>query len=143
MKWANHELVSCSIALFLSHDFLGAAFTGIGSIFPDWIEGRKNIFNYRLWHKIHRGISHWMIMYFTIFFAVGFFYQFHQSYFCRYFLFFCFGALLHTMEDSICGKVPIFMPHKRFGVKIFSVGSMSEYAFSTLTCTILFFFWYK
>ena len=46
------------------------------------------------------------------------------------------GALLHIAEDGICGKVPIFTPHSKHGLKLFAVGSWKEYFFAALIILI-------
>ena len=46
------------------------------------------------------------------------------------------GALLHIVEDGLCGKVPIFAPHSKHGLKLFTVGSWREYVFSTIVILI-------
>ena len=42
----------------------------------------------------------------------------------------CIGALLHIAEDAFCGKVPLFLPWQKVGIKLFTVGSVTEYLFS-------------
>ena len=44
--------------------------------------------------------------------------------------FICIGALLHIAEDAFCGKVPLFLPWQKVGIKLFTVGSVTEYLFS-------------
>ena len=44
--------------------------------------------------------------------------------------FICIGALLHIVEDAFCGKVPLFLPWQKVGIKLFTVGSVTEYLFS-------------
>jgi inner membrane protein len=40
------------------------------------------------------------------------------------------GALLHIAEDALCGKVPFLFPWQKVGIKLFTVGSVTEYLFS-------------
>ena len=40
------------------------------------------------------------------------------------------GALLHILEDALCGKVPLIFPGEKIGLKLFSVGSFTEYFFA-------------
>jgi inner membrane protein len=52
----------------------------------------------------------------------------------------CLGALLHIAEDALCGKVPFITPWQKIGVKLFSVGSVTEYLFAivlVLVCYII------
>ena len=45
-------------------------------------------------------------------------------------MFICIGALLHIAEDALCGKVPFLFPWQKVGIKLFTVGSVTEYVFS-------------
>ena len=45
-------------------------------------------------------------------------------------IFICIGALLHIVEDAFCGKVPFLLPGQKVGIKLFKVGSVTEYLFS-------------
>ena len=38
--------------------------------------------------------------------------------------------ILHIIEDAVCGKVPFLTPWQKVGVKLFKVGSVTEYLFS-------------
>jgi inner membrane protein len=38
--------------------------------------------------------------------------------------------LLHIAEDAVCGKVPCLFPWQKIGIKLFKVGSVTEYLFS-------------
>jgi inner membrane protein len=40
------------------------------------------------------------------------------------------GALLHILEDALCGKVPFLLPSQKVGIRLFQVGSVLEYLFS-------------
>ena len=40
------------------------------------------------------------------------------------------GALLHILEDAVCGKVPLVYLTKKTGLKLFKVGSFREYFFA-------------
>ena len=46
------------------------------------------------------------------------------------------GALLHIAEDALCGKVPVFTPHGKHGLKLFKVGTWREYFFAALIILI-------
>ena len=47
------------------------------------------------------------------------------------------GAILHIIEDAVCGKVPLIYLTEKVGVKLFSVGSFSEYFFSIAVVCII------
>ena len=40
------------------------------------------------------------------------------------------GALLHILEDALCGEVPLIFPGEKIGLKLFKVGSFTEYFFA-------------
>ena len=42
----------------------------------------------------------------------------------------CIGALLHIAEDAVCGKVPFLTPYHKVGIRLFKVGSVTEYLFT-------------
>ena len=44
------------------------------------------------------------------------------------------GALLHIIEDGICGKVPLIWRKRKIGIKLFRVGSSWEYFISYTIC---------
>ena len=46
---------------------------------------------------------------------------------------------MHIAEDGICGKVPLSTPHKKYGIKLFKVGSWREYFFAALIIAICLF----
>ena len=54
-------------------------------------------------------------------------------------IFFFAGALCHIAEDFICGKVPIILPTKKYGVKLFKVGSAGEYFFAAFIMAAAYF----
>lgn len=130
MKWVNHEIVSGAAMYAMSHDLVSTGLVMAGSIFPDWIEGRPTIFNYRSWQKNHRGISHWLLMYFVIFAILAVYGEYQNSPWSQYAIFFVFGAILHVLEDAICGKVPFICLKHKMGIKLFYVGTIQEYAIS-------------
>ena len=132
MKWVNHEIISASTMIILSHDLISTAFVMAGSIFPDWIEGRPNFFNYQTWRKNHRGISHLLLIYFMLFCGIAAYYKYRESTYSMYALYVVFGAILHILQDSICGKVPFYSVKKKIGIQLFTVGSFQEYCLSAV-----------
>ena len=132
MKWVNHEIISASTMIILSHDLISTAFVMAGSVFPDWIEGRPNSFNYQVWRKNHRGTSHWLLLYFILFCGIATYYEYCGSSYIVYALYIVFGAILHILQDAICGKVPFYSLKKKIGIKLFTVGSFREYCLSAV-----------
>ncbi len=153
MKWVSHKVITGTIIYAFTGDIFATIASMAGSTIPDAIEGRPD--NTPLWHKYHRGLSHWFVPYlvFALIFIViakangmnGIttknliqFIMYHAPIVFMYFVgFFLLGGSLHTFEDFFCGNIPSFNPKKRIGRKLFYVGSQTEYAI-TLSAVILF-----
>ncbi len=129
MKWVNHEIVTGVIVYGATGDLLSTAFSMAGAIFPDKVEGRPGT-NYWSWRARHRGWSHWPIIYIAILaiMQLGFLPQGADVE--KGVMFIAVGALLHIAEDALCGKVPFLFPWQKVGIKLFTVGSVTEYLFS-------------
>jgi len=141
VKWHNHKIVTASIVWIATNNLLAVVPATIGSIIPDFIEGKWN----EGINTSHRKISHWWIPYFLIFVVCSFsvkgvdinyhnFLHFAQINLKITLIFLCqylaLGALFHIIEDTLCGKVPLLNPYrKEFGFRIFRVGSIGEYIF--------------
>ena len=138
MKWVNHEIVTGSIMFAISNDLLSAALAMAGSVFPDWIEGRPTLFNYSSWRKNHRGVSHFFLLYFLAFLLLAFIKTISYSILLQYVIYFVFGAILHVLEDALCGKVPLLKLNKKTGLKLFTVGSVREYFISLIFFVCIF-----
>ena len=129
MKWVNHEIVTGVMVYGATGDFLATAFAMAGAIFPDKVEGRPGA-DYWSWRARHRGWSHWPVIYIAVYALMqqGFLPQGADAE--RGVSFICIGALLHIAEDAVCGKVPFITPWQKVGIKLFAVGSVTEYIFS-------------
>ena len=129
MKWVNHEIVTGVMVYGATGDFLATAFAMAGAIFPDKVEGRPGA-DYWSWRARHRGWSHWPVIYIAIYalMQLGFLPQGADAE--KGVSFVCIGALLHIAEDAVCGKVPFLFPWQKVGIKLFKVGSVTEYLFS-------------
>ncbi|MCR5758357.1 MAG: metal-dependent hydrolase [Selenomonas sp.] len=129
MKWVNHEIVTGVIVYGSTGDLLSTAFAMAGAIFPDKIEGRPGA-SYWSWRARHRGWSHWPIIYIAILaiMQLGLLPQGEDLE--RGGTFICIGALFHILEDAFCGKVPFLLPWQKVGIRLFKVGSVTEYLFS-------------
>ena len=145
MKWINHQIVTGFIVCTATDDALFTASAIVGAVVPDRVEGSppKESSAYWKWRKSHRTWSHWPPIYLALIAAA----QFAKIYYPEPTLTFTLnlltyvlvGALLHIAEDGICGKVPIFTPKKKYGIKLFKVGSWREYFFAVLIILICLF----
>ena len=145
MKWINHQIVTGFIVCTATNDALFTASSIVGAVIPDRVEGSppKDSSAYWKWRKSHRTWSHYPPIYLALIAAA----QVAQEYYPEPTLAFALnlityalvGALLHIAEDGICGKVPLFTPHKKYGVKLFKVGSWREYFFAALIILICLF----
>lgn len=147
VKWINHMLVTGSIVLVTTNNPLFAVYSIAGSVLPDKLEGRppKGKKAYWRWRKKHRTWSHWPVPYLFLIMTIlllhrenvisGAFWQLFI-----FVLFFLTGALLHILEDALCGRVPLISYKKKIGLKLFTVDSFGEYFFCITLILILFFF---
>lgn len=142
MKWINHQIVTGFIVCTVTDNALFTASSIVGAVVPDRVEGSPPKENkaYWQWRKNHRTWSHYPPIYIALIAAA----QVAKDYYPEPTLTFILnlltyalvGALLHIVEDGICGKVPIFKPRKKYGIKLFKVGSWQEYFFAVLIILI-------
>ena len=142
MKWINHQIVTGFIVCTVTDNALFTASSIVGAVVPDRVEGSPPKENkaYWQWRKSHRTWSHYPPIYIALIAAA----QVAKDYYTEPTLTFILnlltyalvGALLHIVEDGICGKVPIFKPRKKYGIKLFKVGSWQEYFFAVLIILI-------
>ena len=126
-------------------DAIFTASSIVGAVLPDRVEGSppKESKAYWQWRKKHRTWSHYPPIYFALIAAA----QFAKNYYpdptlalvLNLITYALVGALLHIAEDAICGKVPIFTPRKKYGIKLFKVGTWREYFFAALIILICLF----
>ena len=145
MKWINHQIVTGFIVSTATDDAIFTASAIVGAVLPDRVEGSPPKENkaYWKWRKNHRTWSHYPPIYFALIAAA----QIAKNYYpdptlalaLNLMTYALIGALLHIAEDGICGKVPIFTPRKKYGIKLFKVGSRSEYFFAALIIFICLF----
>lgn len=131
MKWVNHRLVTGTVTWAVTQDVFAVCAAVSGSVFPDRIEILGS-------QKYHRTISHWWAVYFPVVLwlwpysgkpADGFV----TNRFALYMTFWFFmGAVAHILEDSICGRIPLWHPFRKVYVcrRLFYVGSPREYLFT-------------
>ena len=138
MKWINHQIVTGFIIYAATDDALFVASGIFGAVIPDRVEGSppKESKAYWQWRKNHRTWSHYPPIYLLLIAAAQYAKTFYSDPTFEIILnlitYALVGALLHIAEDGICGKVPIFKPRKKYGLKLFKVGSFGEYFCSAL-----------
>ena len=126
MTWKSHNVVTFITIFALTHDFT-ASFAGMaGSVFPDKIEGP-------LWRHWHRKYSHWFVMYLPWVLLLWYKGLPTQGLFYKGLFWFLIGALMHIVEDAICGTIPLWNPRKKKKVlpRLFYTGSVKEYFYVT------------
>ena len=145
MKWINHQIVTGFIVCTATDDALFTASAIVGAVIPDRVEGSppKESLAYWKWRKSHRTWSHWPPIYLALIAAAQFAKNFYSeptlAFALNLLTYVLVGALLHIAEDGLCGKIPIFTPHKKYGLKLFKVGAWSEYFFAALIILICLF----
>lgn len=148
MKWVNHEIVT-GVALYAAEGSLLIAAIGMaGAVIPDKLEGHpgNGSKSYWRWRSRHRGWSHWLALYLLL---AGLLWKWDSAiasadsmaFDLAHVLFWlAVGAILHVLEDGICGKIPILSPWGKHGLKLFDVGSVTEYLFSIVLVLLCYFF---
>jgi hypothetical protein len=135
LKWINHQILTGVAVYTATGSLLFAAYGMAGAVLPDKMEGNpRNAKNYWHWRSRHRGWSHWPVPYlFVIAFllvvdrrSLAAMDMWDMSLIGIYMM---IGALLHILEDAICGKVPLLQLSKKIGIRLFVVGSFTEYFF--------------
>ena len=148
MKWINHQVLTGFIVYAATDNALFVASSIVGAVIPDRVEGSppKDNAGYWAWRRRHRTWSHYPVIYLALIGLLMFAKINVQSMSAGYVptlmmlidvtIWAMIGALLHIVEDGICGKVPIFTPHSKHGFKLFTVGSWKEYLFSAIVILI-------
>ena len=138
MKWTSHISLTATIAYAVTADPMLTAAAAVGAVLPDKIEGTPQRVGWRTWRSRHRGWSHWPMLYVAL---IGGLSQAHGHFFYDEEFFTALtwvflGALCHSAEDAVCGKVPLLFPTQKAGIRLFTVGSFREYLF-VLVCIII------
>ena len=147
MKWMTHQAAAFALGVALHLPPAGVAAACFGAVLPDVLDqrmaslaptarGRQRIFN-----RIHRGTSHWLGWWLTIFLAalvlplapplkaVG--------------SGLAFGAASHVLLDMLTPQGVPWHPFSRtgrFSFRLCSTGSVGEYAFLALLLAGIWFF---
>lgn len=133
MKWISHQIATGFLVYAATDNALFVASSVIGAVIPDRVEGTPPKENkaYWKWRQNHRTWSHYPPLYLAIISALltAKFYLPNPTLaiLLNVLLYIFIGALLHVAEDALCGKVPVFKPRKKYGFKLFKVGSWQEY----------------
>lgn len=127
MKWVSHTAIGAGYAVISGHTepFALSALL-VGSVLPDAADRFFSMGNQMLWEKIHRGLSHWWLLYVSLIFLIMF-----AEGGLTYFLYLLFiGCLLHIFADMLTRMgVPLVNPFKAgYGLKILTTGSLKEAA---------------
>lgn len=135
MKWVDHQVLTGVIVYAATDDLLLTVYSMAGAIFPDKVEGSPRAGNYWSWRSRHRGWSHWPVLYLGIIFFLSHLEEMQLTSLPTADLvtigtYICIGALLHIAEDAVCGRVPFLTPYHKIGIRLFKVGSVTEYLFT-------------
>ena len=135
MKWVDHQVLTGVIVYAATDDLLLTVYSMAGAIFPDKVEGSPRAGNYWSWRSRHRVWSHWPVLYLGIIFFLSHLEEMQLTSLPTADLvtigtYICIGALLHIAEDAVCGKVPFLTPYHKVGIRLFKVGSVTEYLFT-------------
>ncbi len=135
MKWVDHQVLTGVIVYAATDDLLLTVYSMAGAIFPDKVEGSPRAGNYWSWRSRHRGWSHWPVLYLGIIFFLSHLEEMQLTSLPTADLvtigtYICIGALLHIAEDAVCGRVPFLTPYHKVGIRLFKVGSVTEYLFT-------------
>ncbi|MBR5913556.1 MAG: metal-dependent hydrolase [Selenomonadaceae bacterium] len=138
MKWINHQIVTGFIVYAATDNALFVASSIVGAVIPDRVEGSPPTESaaYWKWRKNHRTWSHYPPLYLGLMaaaqIAISYFQNPKVELVLSLLIYALVGAVLHIVEDGICGKVPVFTPRRKHGIKLFTVGSWREYFFAGL-----------
>ena len=139
MKWINHRMVTGAVIYAATENLVSTACAVIGSVWPDQVEGKPGTSE---WSKRHRGLSHWPMLYLALLLLVMSspvnFVLDENFNLQRMLAFMLVGALMHIAEDAFCGKVPVFTPRRKYGYRIFYVGTPGEYVFSVALIVLVY-----
>ena len=146
MKWINHQIVTGMAVYAATGNLLFAACSMAGAVLPDKIEGNpREAASYWSWRSRHRGWSHWPAPYLLVIavllvvnrqgLAAADMWDMSSIA-----LWMMVGALLHILEDALCGKVPLLRLSRKIGIKLFTVGSFTEYFFSIAVVLLCYIF---
>ena len=143
-------MLTGTLVAVATHNMGAVIASVVGSVFPDRIEQ----WFLGSWQRHHRRTSHWWILYLLPCIAsclqfyrkFGFYPWQARTHYEPLFLLFWFlaGCCIHILEDSICGKIPIFNPNKPKFLfpRLFYTGSLGEIIF-VIICIITLFYQFR
>ena len=144
LKWINHQVITGMAVYTVTGNLLFAAYSMAGAVLPDKMEGNpRTAKSYWSWRSRHRGWSHWPAPYLAVIAfllivdrrSLAAMDMWDLSLIAMYAM---MGALLHIAEDAVCGKVPLFRLSQKLGIRLFTVGSFTEYLFSIAAVLLLY-----
>lgn len=166
MLWPSHKVCTFCLIFIFTRDIILSVLVAKFSVLPDQSE-QIAYPDQELWDRYHRTIYHWPIMYLipfsigmfffvivginpfgdiTIFHVIiGMFVNFFRGdflwvafvIFAYSFMIAGLGGLMHILEDSLSGKVPLLYPTKKvFQLAKIKTGSRKEDLF-VLGCVLL------
>lgn len=136
MKWISHQIVTGALVYLATDSPLWTVCSMAGAVLPDRLEGSpQKARDYWSWRSSHRGWSHWPAPYlFALALTLPQLSGAPPGDWVPAAL--MAGALLHILEDAVCGKVPLIFPGEKIGIKLFKVGSFAEYFFAAAVVLI-------
>ena len=147
MLGSSHAIMSFAIVYGVSGSPLAASITTVGAIFPDRIE---RVIYGRKWLAHHRQWSHWFVPYLALWWLCQTYMGSNGANHIVTYLkgvpyvpidpesivagvfftlnWFSIGALLHIVEDSFFGAIPVLIPWRRHRLffQLFKTGSLPE-----------------
>ena len=141
MTWSSHRVITFVSVVLFTQDVWKASVAMLGSTFPDrverWLPGS--------WQKHHRKASHWFLLYLLVLsclYVCPVCNEFQRNLvgFSRWYV---FGCLAHIVEDSVCGRIPLFSPGKPRWVcpRLFYTGGRGESVFVFVYVVFVGVFW--
>lgn len=154
MIWKSHNLVTGVAVFALTENIFATACAVQGSVLPDALEF---LFPRKLIR--HRGITHWWPIYCVP--LASMYWWFHvqgipplitlseawnllqtipliplaKLALINYFFWVFIGAVMHILEDTLTGYIPVLTPHDERKIHIFFYpGSPKEYSFDIVFC---------
>jgi inner membrane protein len=121
MTWLSHTAIGVITGEILG---LNPILTGLGATAPDWFEDFLGI-------KEHRGITHYVIIWFPALIIISIIYLIKPEEIIKYILSFVYGGVSHIILDSLTiTGVPLGIRDIRIRIGgIIKTGGVSEYIF--------------
>ena len=152
MTWKSHRITTFAVVTALTGNLFAGVISSYASHLPDKIEFsllRSPV----LRGKYHRTYTHWLLAYLIIAVVLFSYMAANNIQFLGFvtissmtvenllinlLLYVTLGCIMHILEDAPCGKVPVFFPKSKLTIcpRLFKVGTISEYIFTTVICVV-------